>query len=122
MKAGIAASALLLGVVSGTPSFAAMVTPAFTTGTVTSQTETTTRVTESIRQIDYQTGTSYTVTGTNINIPSVPAPGATYTQVVPGAPFQFSESFFGAGLTRETFIDRETTIDSVTNSTSVFTQ
>ena len=61
-------------------------------------------------------------TGTNINIPSVPAPGATYTQVVPGAPFQFSESFFGAGLTRETFIERETTIDSVTNSTSVFTQ
>jgi hypothetical protein len=99
-----------------------MVTPSFTTGTVTSRTESTTTVTESIRQIDFQTGSSYTVTGTNINIPSTPAPGAAYSQIAPGGAFQFSESFFGPGISRETNIDRTTTVETITDSLSVFTQ
>ena len=100
----------------------AAVTPSFTTGTVTSHTESTTNVTESIHQIDYQTGWTYTVTGTNINIPDNPGLGMTYSQVVPGAPTQFSESYLGPGLSRETYIERTTTVDTVTDSLSVFTQ
>ena len=112
---------LALGLTSGAAR-AASVIPSFTTGTVTSHTETTTTVTESIRQIDYQTGWSYTATGTNINIPTSPQLGTNYTQVNPGQPFQFSESYFGPGQSRETNIDRTTTIMSVTDSISVFTQ
>ena len=100
----------------------AMVTPSFTTGTVTSHTESTTTVTETIHQIDYQTGWTYTVTGTNIHIPENPALGMTYTQINSGQPFQFSESYLGPGQSRETFIERTTTVTSVTDSMSVFTQ
>ena len=100
----------------------AAVTPNFTTGTVTSHTESTTTVSESISQIDYQTGWTYTVSGTNISIPDNPALGMTYSQVDPGAATQFSESYLGPGLSRETFIERTTTITSVTDSLSVFTQ
>ncbi len=113
---------LILGALHSTTATADAVVPSFTTGTVTSRTETTTTVTESIRQIDYQTGWSYTATGTNISIPSSPQLGTAYTQVDPGAPFQFSESYFGPGQSRETNIDRTTTIQSVTDSISVFTQ
>lgn len=113
---------LVVGALQGGIVKAQMVTPSFTTGTVTSHTESTTTVTESINQIDFQTGSSYTVTGTNINIPSSPVPGASYTQIEPGGAFQFSESFFGPGITRETNIERTTTIETVTDSLSVFTQ
>lgn len=101
---------------------AAPVTPSFTTGTVTSHTETTTTVTETIRQLDFQTGTSYTVTGTGISFDGLPRPGANYHQSVPGTSFQFSESHFGPGQSRLTEIDRTTTIQTVTDSVSVFTQ
>jgi hypothetical protein len=98
------------------------VVPNFTRGTVTSTTNTKTEFTESIRQIDYTTGTSYTVTGTNINIPTNPQPGASYTIQTQGAPFQFSETVMGPGVARETWIERKTYQESVTNSLSVFTQ
>ena len=98
------------------------VTPSFTTGTVTSHTESTQVINENIIQTDYQTGSTYTVTGTNINIPPNPQPGATYTQTVPGAATQFSETFFGPGISRVTEIERTTTTTSVTDSLSVFTQ
>ena len=112
---------LILGVLSG-PAQAAPVSPSFTTGTVTSHTESTTTVTESIRQIDYMTGSQYTVTGTNISWDGPPIPGANYTQVIPGQDFQFSESYLGPGESRLTEIDRTTTVMSVTDSVSVFTQ
>lgn len=112
---------LALGTLSGV-SQAAPVSPSFTTGTVTSHTESTTTVTESIRQIDYMTGSQYTVSGTNISWDGPPVPGANYTQVVPGQAFQFSESYLGPGESRLTEIDRTTVIDSVTDSVSVFTQ
>ena len=51
-----------------------LVVPNFTRGTVTSETSIKTTVVETIRQIDYTTGESYTVTGMNINIPSNPGP------------------------------------------------
>lgn len=98
------------------------VVPNFTRGTVTSTTTTKTEFTETIRQIEYTTGTSYTVTGTNINIPGNPKPGANYTIQNQGQPFQFSETILGPGIAKETWIDRTTTQESVTNSLSVFTQ
>ena len=40
----------------------------------------------------------------------------------PGAAFQFTQSYQGPGLTNQTLIQRVTTIESVTDTTSVFTQ
>lgn len=110
----------VLGVIS--PSYAGPVTPNFTSGTITSETKTRTEVVEVIKQIEYTTGTSYTVTGTNINIPGTPAPGMNYTIQTQGAPFQFSETYLTPGVAKETWIDRKTTEDSITNTISVFTQ
>ena len=114
----------LLGILHGLcqPGYTASVVPNFTRGTVTAETTSTTTVTEIIRQVEYTTGSSYTVTGTNINIPSNPKPGANYTLVVPGEPFQFSETLLGPGIATETQIERTTITDSFTNSISVFTQ
>lgn len=114
----------LLGVLHGLcqPGHTAAVVPNFTRGTVTSETTSRTEVTEIIRQVEYSTGTSYTVTGTNINIPENPYPGANYTMITPGAPFQFSETVLGPGISKETQIERTTITDSFTNSISVFTQ
>ena len=114
----------LLGVLHGfsQPSYSASVVPNFTRGTVTSETTTRTTVVEAIRQIEYTTGESYTVSGTNINIPESPRLGATYTQINPGQSFQFSETYLGPGIASETSIDRTTTIESFTTSISVFTQ
>ena len=106
----------------GLPTHAASVIPNFTRGTISSETTSRTEVTEIIRQVEYSTGTSYTVTGTNINIPSNPKVGANYTMVTPGEPFQFSETLLGPGISSETQIERTTIIDSFTTSISVFTQ
>lgn len=113
---------LILGAIHGAAASAAPVSPSFTTGTVTSNTQTQTTINETIHQIDYQTGWTYTASGTNINVPSSPTVGTNYTQVNPGEAFHFSETYFGPGKTRETFIERTTTIQSVTDSLSVFTQ
>ena len=45
-----------------------------------------------------------------------------FTQTTPGAAFQFTQSYQGPGLTNQTLIQRVTTIESVTDTTSVFTQ
>jgi len=114
----------LLGILHGLcqPSYSASVVPNFTRGTVTSETTSRTEVTEIIKQIEYTTGTSYTVSGTNINIPLNPTPGANYTQINPGESFQFSETILGPGIAAETQIERTTITDSFTTSISVFTQ
>ena len=111
---------LLLGIAHGAQ--AASVVPNFTTGVVTSETTSRTEVTEVIHQIEYSNATSYTVTGSNINIPSTPVPGTNYTMVESGAPFQFSETLMTPGIATETFINRTTVSDSFTTTTSVFTQ
>jgi hypothetical protein len=117
-----AMSALFVVVALATPAYAESVVPNFSRGTITAETKTRTEIVETIRQIEYTTGTSYTVSGTNINIPGTPAPGANYSIVTQGAPFQFSETILGTGVAKETWIDRTTTQDSTTISTSVFTQ
>jgi len=107
---------------SSSSALAVPVVPNFTSGTITAETKTHTEVIESIHQIEYSTGNSYTVTGTNINIPGRPQPGADYSIYNQGAAFQFSETSLTPGMSKETWIDRKTTEDSTTNSVSVFTQ
>ena len=125
------------------------VVPNFTQGSMTSHTETTSTVTETINSMDYNTGWQYVVTGTNvesngpltptgagsINTTQVTLDGVTstwnglnltdrpdFTIVTPGAAFQFTESYQGPGLSNHTIIQRTTTINSVTDTTSTFTQ
>jgi len=45
-----------------------------------------------------------------------------FTQTTPGAAFQFTQSYQGPGITNQTLIQRLTTVKSVTDTTSVFTQ
>ena len=125
------------------------VVPNFTQGSMTSHTETTSTVTETINSMDYNTGWQYVVTGTNvesngtlsptgagsINATQVTLDGVTSTWnglnltdrpdfsiSTPGAAFQFTESYQGPGLSNHTVIQRTTTINSVTDTTSTFTQ
>ena len=147
MKRSILTVLLLL---SGTGAARAVpVVPNFTQGSMTSHTETTSTVTETINSMDYNTGWQYVVTGTNvestgnltptgtdsINARQVTLDGVTstwnglnltdrpdFTIVTPGAAFQFTESYMGPGLSNHTVIQRTTTINSVTDTTSTFTQ
>jgi len=147
MKRSILTVLLLL---SGTGAARAVpVVPNFTQGSMTSHTETTSTVTETINSMDYNTGWQYVVTGTNvesngnltptgadsINATQVTLDGVTstwnglnltdrpeFTIVTPGAAFQFTESYQGPGLSNHTVIQRSTTINSVTDTTSTFTQ
>ncbi len=125
------------------------VVPNFTQGGMTSNTETTSTVTETINSMDYNTGWQYVVTGTNvssdgtltptgngsIDVTNVTLDGVTsewtglnlnqrpeFTITTPGAAFQFTESYQGPGLSTHTIIQRVTEIQSVTNTTSTFSQ
>lgn len=139
----------LFGLVHGflMPAKSVPVVPNFTQGSLTSRTETTSIVSETINSIDYNTGYQYSVTGTNVK-PSgnsiVPAMtntsgntvngiSSTWTTldsatkpswsiVTPGQGFQFTETFQGPGLANQTIITRKTEIQSVTESTSIFSQ
>ena len=69
MKNTIIWSVLNVAVASVIPAtaLAVPVVPNFTQGSMTSHTETTSKVTETINSIDYNTGWQYSVTGTNVN-------------------------------------------------------
>ena len=119
----------------------------FTQGSMTSHTETTSTVSETMNSMDYNTGYQYVVTGTNIqtDAANIAPSGNTNTSVTlngvtsqwtgldlstrpefemttPGAAFQFTESYQAPGLANHTIIQRTTTINSVTDTTSTFTQ
>ena len=135
----------ILGTAS--PVNAVPVVPNFTQGSMTSSPTTTSTVTETINSMDYNTGWQYVVTGTNVGTDSTNiTPGGTTSSsvtldgvtstwnglnlnqrpefeiVTPGAAFQFTESYQGPGLSNHTIIQRVTTINSVTDTTSTFTQ
>ena len=135
----------ILGTAS--PVNAVPVVPNFTQGSKTSSTTTTSTVTETINSMDYNTGWQYVVTGTNVGTDSTNiTPGGTTSSsvtldgvtstwnglnlnqrpefeiVTPGAAFQFTESYQGPGLSNHTIIQRTTTIQSVTDTPSTFTQ
>ena len=128
---------------SGATALAVPVVPNFTQGSMTSHTETTSTVVETINSMDYNTGYQYTATGSGVTANGNLSPGTgansvsingvtsqwtgvsskpTYVQTNPGAAFQFTETYKGPGLSNHTIIQRETTIQSVTDTTSIFQQ
>lgn len=139
---------LILGIIHGLlqSAGAVPVVPNFTQGSQTSTTETKSKITESINSIDYNTGYQYSVTGTNIqmngssitpNVTSTPntIDGVTsswtnlnlnnkpnWTITNPGEAFQFTETYQGPGLSNQTIIQRTTEVESITTTTSIFTQ
>ena len=113
---------IILLLAAATAPEAEAMTPSFTRGTQNSRTESTTTVTETYEIIEYSTGSSYTMSGTNIQWEGVPGPDTIYTQIEPGAATQFSQTILGPGISSTTNFTRETTIESVTTSVSVFTQ
>ena len=130
---------------SARTAIAVPVVPNFTQGSMTSNTETTSTVTEVINSMNYDTGYELVITGTNIQHDgnTISSPSTTgnsdtlngvtstwtgldlnnkpnFTLTTPGADFQFVESYSGPGLSNHTIINRTTTIQSVTNTTSTF--
>ena len=122
------------------PVIAVPVVPNFTQGSMTSNTTTTSTVTETINSMDYNTGWQYSATGSGVsasgnlvptgsgstNTTNVTLDGVTsqwtglnldqrpnYTLTNQGGAFQFSESYLGPGLSNHTIIQRTTTIQSL---------
>ena len=125
------------------PVIAVPVVPNFTQGSMTSHTETTSTVTETINSMDYSTGYQYTSTGSgvtatgnlspttgtnNVTINGVTSSWTgitnkpTFPQTTPGEAFQFTETYSGPGLQNHTIIQRVTEVTSVTDTTSIFSQ
>ena len=119
------------------------VVPNFTQGSMTSHTETTSKITETINSMDYSTGYQYSATGSGVSASGNLSPGTgsnnvtingvtsswtgvtskpTFTQTTPGAAFQFTETYSGPGLQNHTIIQRVTEVTSVTDTTSIFQQ
>ena len=134
---------LILGALHGTVASAVPVVPNFTQGSMTSHTETTQKITETINSMDYNTGYQYSVTGSGITSSGNLSPGTgtnnvtidgvtstwtginnrpTFTQTNPGGAFQFTETMQGPGLSQQTIIQRTTEVTSVTDTTSIFSQ
>ena len=130
---------------SARTAIAVPVVPNFTQGSMTSNTETTSTVVETINSMNYDTGYELVITGTNIQHDgaTISSPSTTgnsntlngvtstwtgldlnnkpnFTLTTPGEAFQFTESYSGPGLSNHTIIQRTTTIQSVTNTTSTF--
>ena len=130
---------------SARTAIAVPVVPNFTQGAMTSTTETTSTVVETINSMNYDTGYQYVITGTNVEMDGTsisPTANVTtentidgvtstwtgldldtkpnFTMTSPGVAFQFTESYSGPGLKTQTIIQRTTQIQSVTNTTSTF--
>ena len=136
---------LILGVIHGLvqPSYSVPVVPNFTQGSMTSRTETTQTINETINSMDYNTGYQYSATGSGITVNGNLSPGTgtnnvtidgvtstwtgvtskpTFTQTTPGGAFQFTETYSGPGLQNQTIIQRTTEVQSFTDTTSIFSQ
>ena len=128
------------------PVIAVPVVPNFSSGSMSAVTRTTQNITENIVSTDYNTGYSLSITGTNLEIDGstlLPDPktinqtvnGTTYQwtgadlTTMPnvsiknaGAAFQMNQSYQGPGLSNITNITRNTQVESVTETTSTFSQ
>ena len=137
---------LTLLLLFASPVSAVPVVPNFQTGSMTSHTETTSKVTETINSMDYQSGWQYTVTGNNITTDanSLVPPVANTTNTIEGVtstwtslnagnmpnfsirdetqPWQLTTTLSQPGLKTQTIIQRVTDITSVTDTTSTFSQ
>ena len=138
-----------IGVAVAAPVYAVPVVPNFTQGSMTSTTTQTITTSETINSMDYATGWTYSVSGSGIELEdgstnvapdvvstqtnTVDGVTSTWTgldlsqnnkpnwqQSTPGGSFQFTEHYSGPGLQTHTIIQRETTVQSVTESTSIF--
>ena len=122
------------------------VVPNFQQGTLKSTTTTKTKVNEVINSYQYRTGYELSVSGSNVKpsesvapmgietttntmngVTSVwrgldPSSKPSWTIVNEGASFQFVETLQGPGLVNHTIINRETDIESTTETLSTFTQ
>ena len=122
------------------------VVPNFQQGTLKSTTTTKTKVNEVINSYQYRTGYELSVSGTNVKpngdvapmgieattntlngVTSVwrgldPSSKPSWSIVNEGASFQFLETLQGPGLVNHTIINRETDIESTTETLSTFTQ
>ena len=128
------------------PAYSVPVVPNFSQGSMQSTTRTISVVTESIVSKDYNTGHQYSLNGSNLTVNgSTISPNSSSTtgtidgqsqtwtgldlSTKPnvtitngGQPFQYVETYRGPGLSNMTTINRTTNIESVTETTSVFTQ
>ncbi len=121
------------------------ITGAFSTGTMNSTTTTVTKIVEQVVSKDYNSGYSYSIAGTGIEMTNTGdmVPNATETtgtadgvsykwtglnfstkpswrQSENGAAFQLTESYTAPGLSNVTTINREMTVESVTVTQSIF--
>ena len=137
---------LLLLLLVAAPASAVPVVPNFSSGSMTSRTTTKTKVNEVINQYDFRTGYELSVTGTNIKAiggeiaprkivnttNTVNAVSSKWTGLDPldkpvwnlvneGQAFQYTETLQGPGLTTHSIINRETDMESITETTSIFT-
>ena len=122
--------------------------PNFVQGNMSSTTTTQSTLTESITSKDYSTGYEYTVTATGIQhdgssmspdatsitgtvgghsytwtgADMTTKPNWTLTNPTSGNAFQFTETYSGPGLQNVTTINRTIETESVTTTTSVFSQ
>ena len=138
---------LLLLLLVAAHASAVPVVPNFSSGSMTSRTTTKTKVNEVINQYDFRTGYELSVTGTNIKAiggeiaprkivnttNTVNAVSSKWTGLDPldkpvwnlvneGQAFQYTETLQGPGLTTHSIINRETDMESITETTSIFTQ
>ena len=125
------------------PVIAVPVVPNFQQGSMTTHTETTSTVVETINSMDYNTGYQWSVTGNGVTtddnlsptnatqVNNIEGVNSTWTGIsdkpnftltTPGAAFQYTETMQGPGLSNHTIIQRETTVTSVTDTTSIFQQ
>jgi hypothetical protein len=126
----------------------ANIVPNFVQGNMSSTTSTQTSISEQVTSKDYSTGYEYTVTGTGIqhdgssmspNATSITGtvgghsytwtgadmttkPNWTLANPSSGDAFQFTETYSGPGLQNVTIINRTIETESVTSTTSVFSQ
>ena len=109
---------LLLGMMHGAAQ--AQTQPMFTTGTTTSRTDGTKVINETLVIETFSTAEGYTMSGTNITFEGEPGPETDYSQLIPGAATQFSETIIVPGLVERTTVNRVTELTTVTTTTSVF--
>ena len=147
MKRVVVLSVVACVLANARTAIAVPVVPNFTQGSMTSVTTQTVTTNETINSMDYATGWTYSVSGSGVEpegdyvspdvtttqTNTIDGVNSTWTgldlstenkpnwvQSEPGAAFQFTEHYSGPGLQTHTIIQRETTVNSVTESTSIF--